>query len=110
MQFRPHHFLCTYCFQGKGYSPDFIDNYQAISAELQMNDQALIEVVENTDQICAPCPHRRAQKCVFQKKIDRLDHAHSTMLGIQSGDRLTWADAKRLIKEKVTPSAFNQAC
>ena len=27
LQFRPHHFLCAFCFQGKGYSPEFIENF-----------------------------------------------------------------------------------
>ena len=27
LEFRPHHFLCTLGFEGKGYSDEFVRNY-----------------------------------------------------------------------------------
>jgi uncharacterized protein len=111
-RFRPHHFLCTLGFQGKGYSLGFVANYQAIADRLRGpgGDAVLIEVVGDTDSICEPCPNRRGKACESQEKIDKLDGAHAKVLGIAPGDQLTWKEAKELIREKMTPQAFNQAC
>ena len=41
LKFRPHHFLCTLGFQGKGYSPGFVANFQAIADRLRGPDLAV---------------------------------------------------------------------
>ncbi|RYZ78407.1 MAG: DUF1284 domain-containing protein [Proteobacteria bacterium] len=63
LKFRPHHFLCAVGFQGKGYSPEFVENFKTIKSVLDSThgDQVMIEVIERTDSICAPCPSRRDQ-------------------------------------------------
>jgi hypothetical protein len=112
MKFRPHHFLCTLGFQGKGYSPAFIANFQAIVDRLRApgGGSVEIEVVAQTDSICTPCPNRTGATCTSEPKIQRLDHAHEALLGVQPGQRLTWEEAQSLIAQRVSIEAFHQAC
>jgi hypothetical protein len=112
LKFRPHHFLCTVGYQGKGYSPEFVKNYDSIAADLKKpaGDGTLIQVVEKTDSICAPCPSKRDDLCETQAKIDQLDRAHANILSIKDGDTLTWGEAKNRIAEFFTEEAFESAC
>ncbi len=108
--FRPHHFLCTLGFQGKGYSPSFIKNYQKIAEALQNNDETLIEVVLENDSICRACPHKKETKCAQEEKIQGLDQRHSNILALSAGDVLSWRMAKKRLKSHMTVKRFHQAC
>lgn len=110
INFRPHHFLCTLCFQGKGYSPTFITNYEKIAAQLHQDPAAKISVVDHTDSICEPCPHRQGRYCATQEKISGLDQAHSTALNIKPGDILSWEEAKQRIATQLTLEKFHTIC
>tara|TARA_R110002095_G_scaffold144487_5_gene124932 strand:+ start:1314 stop:1724 length:411 start_codon:yes stop_codon:yes gene_type:complete len=93
IKYRPHHFFCTLGFQGKGYSREFIKNFSTIKQNL--TDETVIKVTTKTDDICAPCPHRRGTLCEKQSKIEALDRAHSTALDVFEGDEITWREAKK---------------
>lgn len=110
IQFRPHHFLCALCFQGKGYSSPFIENFSDIMQQLNNTPDTVIEVVAETDSICSPCPHRRQTQCTEQEKISRLDHAHADILQLSAGDKITWEEAKKHIHKKMTLEKFHEAC
>jgi hypothetical protein len=112
LKFRPHHFLCTVGYQGKGYSAEFVKNYDVIAAGLRVpnGDATLIEVVEKTDSICVPCPSKRGDLCETQAKIDHLDRAHAKILSLKEGDTLTWGEAKKRIVENFSEEAFESAC
>ena len=112
LEFRPHHFLCTVGFQGKGYSPEFVANYKEIANTLRKpgGDAVRIRVTSVTDSICGPCPSKRGDLCETQEKIDRLDHAHAEVLGIREGDEFTWAEAKLRIADKFTLEKFHESC
>ena len=111
IKFRPHHFLCTLCFQGKGYSLGFIKNYKEIVDELKkQGDAALITIVDHTDSICDPCPHRREQRCAMQEKISGLDQAHADTLNIQANDVISWGEAKVRIKKHLSLETFHRIC
>jgi hypothetical protein len=112
IRFRPHHFLCTFCFQGKGYSSTFVRNYQRLVDKLHdpEGDQVIVEVVTETDDICTPCPHKRDALCATQDKIAQLDHAHAAALHLKPGDRLTWGEAKQRIQRYMTLEVFHTAC
>jgi len=90
--YRPHHFFCTLGFQGKGYSKDFIKNFSTIKQDL--TDDSILKVTLETDDICAPCPHRRGSLCDKQSKIEILDQAHAKALGLSEGDEITWKEAQ----------------
>lgn len=111
ISFRPHHFLCALCFQGEGYSPPFVKNFLAIMQKLnQAEDQIMLEVVAETDSICAPCPNRRGTQCTEQHKISMLDTAHAAILNVTAGDKMTWKQAKQRIADSMTLEQFHQAC
>lgn len=112
IQFRPHHLLCAAGFSGKGYSPDFVRNFKKIMAQLngENGDAILIEIVGETDSVCAPCPHKRGTLCTTQEKISALDNAHARALGITPGQTFTWGEAKKIIAKKMTIDNFHKAC
>jgi hypothetical protein len=110
LSFRPHHFLCTLGFQGKGYSPEFIKNYTQVVEGLQENEELPIEVVASNDSICQACPHKGVTRCRQEEKIHLLDTRHSQVLSIFPGDHLTWKEGKERLKKKMTMEAFHQAC
>ena len=113
LKFRPHHFLCTLGFVGKGYSDEFVENFQAVADGLRkdpLGDQAMIEVVAHTDSICAPCPNKLEKLCATETKIQKLDAAHAEVLGFTAGDQLTWKEAKERMTQKMTDTAFDSAC
>ena len=110
-KFRPHHFLCTLGFEGKGYSPHFVNNYQAIVVTLTENPLTSILVVDKLDDICHACPHQRPKElCSKQQFIAKLDNAHQSILGIKAGQVITWQKAQQLIKSNMTLERFHQAC
>lgn len=138
IRFRPHHFMCTLSFRGKGYSLGFIKNYKKIVEKLNNNtsltpleklsadekfavntgdlnvqpsENIIIEVVQYMDDICKPCPNRLDDTiCKIQDKISKLDARHAEILNIKAGDRMSWTQAKNLIKEKMSIDKFNSAC
>jgi hypothetical protein len=110
LSFRPHHFLCTLGFQGKGYSPRFVENYATIAKALKNDENTLIEVVSVRDSICGACPHQRADGCEKEEKIQQLDARHSKILALKPGDVLNWREAKERFKRHMTLAAFHQAC
>jgi hypothetical protein len=112
IQYRPHHFLCTLGFQGKGYSPQFIDNFQQISDILNSRegDGIPIQVVQQTDSICGPCPHKRGALCKDQEKIAVLDVRHQEVLSLHTGQVLTWGEAKEKIKTSISYDKFQEIC
>lgn len=110
LSFRSHHFLCTLGFEGKGYSPDFVKNYTDVKEALQNNEELPIRVTPQLDSVCVACPHHREDGCETEEKIRALDDRHSRVLRLSPGDVLTWAEAKRRIKEYMTLAAFHEAC
>lgn len=113
IQFRPHHFLCTFCFRGNGYSTDFIKNYQEIVTLLNSDqgNETQIEVVGKTDSICSACPHRHElNQCHDEAKTQVLDKAHAQALGLKNGDSLTWNEAKKFIAGKIDLEKFHKIC
>lgn len=110
IQFRPHHFLCTLGFQGKGYSPNFVRNYKHIHKTLTDSPNTTIHIVDKTDSICSQCPFKQDSLCQNQTKIQALDKKHQKMLDLKIGSKISWAQAKQVIKEKATLEGFHQAC
>lgn len=111
IQFRPHHFMCTLGFQGKGYSRGFIRNYQAIADQLKEDPDSLIQVTNGLDKICGACPHQTNQGlCTKQTFIDKLDQAHQEILRLKDQQIISWSLAKETIKAHMTVEKFHEAC
>ena len=110
LTFRPHHFLCTLGFQGKGYSLHFVKNYSRIVEALQKNEELPIQVVGEKDSICKACPHQGIGGCAVEEKIQALDARHSKILNLKPGDILSWKAAQQRLKENMTLEKFHHAC
>lgn len=111
IKFRPHHFMCSLGFRGKGYSADFVRNYKKIVNLIKEDESTLIEVAKYMDDVCTVCPNRIDDVvCKTQDKIVGLDKRHSEVLGLKSGKVLSWKQAKDKIKEKMTVEKFHYAC
>lgn len=96
IKFRPHHFLCTLGFEGKGYSDNFVENFSTLKAKL--TDDTVLTIVAETDDICAPCPHKRNTVCTKQDSISALDARHAEAMGFTPGISLTWGEAKEKMR------------
>ena len=113
LRYRPHHFLCSLGFEGKGYSPDFTANMTAIvmgQLRAEGGDATVIEVTGATDDICAPCPKRRGRLCTNEAKIRTLDRAHAAALRLAPREVLTWGQAKARIRALVPPGSLKTLC
>ena len=113
VRYRPHHFLCSLGFEGKGYSEGFTANMSAIvmgRLRTAGGEATVIEVTGGLDDICAPCPKNRGHACEVQARIDRLDAAHGAALGVRAGDRLTWGQAQERIRARVPPGSLKTIC
>lgn len=108
--FRAHHFLCALGFEGKGYSNGFVANMAQIVQRLRDAPDTMIEVIAQTDDICAPCPKRRDTSCLSQTRIMTLDQRHGAALGLQAGDRLSWAEAQQRMRDRITPDTLERIC
>jgi hypothetical protein len=105
---RPHHLLCAKNFIGKGYSPEFVENFKQILARLEAGEE--FEITNNHDAICAACPNLQNNLCQSQTKIETLDKNHSKLLGVIEGNKLTWQEAQELIRNKIADINFQQLC
>ncbi|GAB4386869.1 DUF1284 domain-containing protein [Albidovulum sp.] len=113
IRYRPHHFLCSLGFEGKGYSDAFTANMSAIvlgRLRAAGGDATEIEVTGATDDICAPCPRRRGRHCTAERKIRMLDRAHAAALRLSPRERLSWGEAKARIRAHVPPGSLSTLC
>jgi uncharacterized protein len=110
IQFRPHHFLCAFCFEGKGYSPAFVSNFQRIMDKLQHAGDTEIQITSHTDSICAPCPHRQGKSCDSEAHIQELDAKHREALQLENTPSISWANARERIKENISLDVFHRIC
>ena len=69
VRLRAHHLLCMLTYVGKGYSPAFVDNYEAIAARLSAGEE--IEIVDGPDDICAPLLCGAQPHCLGDGVIER---------------------------------------
>lgn len=97
---RPHHLLCLLTYAGKGYSADFVQNYDRIAARLSAGEE--IEIVDGPDDICAPlltedAPHCHGDSVVERDTLAARDVGALLGLEITLGVRLV-IDAARLTR------------
>jgi hypothetical protein len=113
LRFRPHHFLCSLGYQGKGYSTRFTANMDSIvfgRLGASTSEDTQIEVVGVSDDICSPCPHRRGENCDKPDKIATLDRRHAKHLDLRAGQVIGWHEARERIRRRVTPQDLDVIC
>lgn len=89
VRLRAHHLLCMLTYVGKGYSPAFVENYEAIAARLSAGEE--IELVAGPDDICGPLTP------------DPEAHCHGS--GVVERDREAADAVARLIGSPLPPGA-----
>ena len=113
LTFRPHHFLCSLGYRGEGYSSKFTANMDRIVfGRLRENPgvRQLIQIVDESDAICLPCPHQRGNGCNQADKISSLDRRHAKKLALKIGQTITWGDALARIKAHVQADDLDILC
>lgn len=113
IKFRPHHFLCALSFEGKGYNGKFVKNFTQIVKNLrgENGDDIIIQVTKGVDDnVCSVCPKNIDKLCVQHEITTPLDDAHSAILQIETGEELTWGEAKQRIKKYMTIENHHKAC
>ncbi|NHF72659.1 DUF1284 domain-containing protein [Paracoccus xiamenensis] len=107
---RPHHVLCAIGWTGRGYSPAFSANMDAVVVgRLRADPETPVEFTGTADSVCAPCPHRRGLGCASGEKIADLDRNHAQALDIQPGDKMSWAEAQARAK-RLRPDDLDRIC
>jgi hypothetical protein len=85
IRLRAHHLLCALTYIGKGYSPAFVVNYDAIAGRLSQGEDVLI--VSGPDDICIP--------------LLANDEAHCRRDSVNERDRLAARDLGELLGEAI---------
>lgn len=99
---RPHHGMCLYFFEGKGYSNTFSEHMAQVKEELlQNNGEVLLELVTQTDDICGACTHNRNGKCETCEKVNVYDAGVLAYCGLESGQRITFRELETLVETKI---------
>ncbi|BCG74670.1 (2Fe-2S) ferredoxin [Mesorhizobium sp. 113-1-2] len=69
IRLRAHHLLCLLTYVGKGYSPAFTANYDAVAERLSRGEDILL--VSGPDDICAPLLDEQEPHCLNESVIER---------------------------------------
>ncbi|GEO84197.1 MULTISPECIES: DUF1284 domain-containing protein [Alphaproteobacteria] len=77
VRLRAHHLLCMLTYIGKGYSPAFVENYEAIAALLSAGEE--IELVAGPDDICRPLLGGGGAHCLGESVLRRDDDARNAV-------------------------------
>ena len=80
VRLRAHHLLCMLTYVGKGYSPAFVGNYEAIAARLSSGEE--IELVAGPDDICGPLTEDSGAHCHGASVIERDRAAADAIAGL----------------------------
>jgi hypothetical protein len=113
IRLRRHHVLCALTYDGQGYTDAYIANIsRLVFSELGRADGGKKEILitADADAICAPCPHRRGLCCDTEDLVSAMDAAHGEMLDLEPGDRLTWAECRTRVLERIVPDDLQTLC
>lgn len=107
---RPHHGLCITFFEGKGYSPEFIQHMTKVIHDLNTQNPE-IELILHTDIICSSCPHNLNLLCESASKVLHYDKKVLALCGLQPHQKLLWKEFQNLIAEKILyPEKLASVC
>jgi len=110
MKLRPHHLLCTQSYEGKGYSDEFVENMNAITARLRGETGVEVEIICSTDEICEKCPRMQdTDYCVTNDKVKRLDSKVMEYFEVEE-KTYVYKDIIREIGEKITADILDDIC
>ena len=99
-ELRPHHGLCINFFEGKGYSPEFIQHMTEMIEYLNQHNPE-IQLVLYTDRICSACPHNMNQICESEHKVLTYDKQVLALCNLHENQILNWKAFQGLIFQKI---------
>lgn len=95
---RAHHLLCLPGYKGINYSPESKNNWDIITAELKINPDMKIKIIDGTDTLCIKCPAQGAKKNKCKEDFTRaLDENVKQLLNIKAGEIYPY----RVLSEKL---------
>ena len=110
MRLRPHHLLCTQGYSGKGYSPEFVKNMNAITNTLRTDPAARVKIVFSTDDICACCPKKLGENlCERNDKVKGIDQKVIGYFGIVEKEYM-YREITAKISAAMTPEIMDDIC
>ncbi|MCJ8140692.1 DUF1284 domain-containing protein [Falsirhodobacter halotolerans] len=114
LRLRAHHLLCLLTYVGRGYTPDFVANYDRIAARLAQGED--IVLVDGPDDICAPLlngpsPHCHGDSVRARDRRAAADTGHLLGQRLDTGTRIT-LDAARLaaLRQGFADGRLRAAC
>ncbi len=107
---RPHHGMCLYFFEGKGYSDGFTAHMAEVKGWLlEEQGPASLQLVGETDEICSACPHNKSGRCESAEKVDRYDTGVLQYTGLREGQKMTFQEFERAVEEKILNPGYGKA-
>ncbi len=112
---RAHHLLCLHGFRGLGYDERFVENMAAVCERVRAEPGPEIVVVEEPDDICAPCPHAAGGACgksgpEAEARVKELDRRVLRKLEVYPGQIFSCEEIMALVQEKITPEDLVLIC
>jgi hypothetical protein len=114
VRLRAHHLLCILTYVGKGYSPAFTANFDAVAARLRAGEA--VQLQEGPDDICQPLLDTESPHCLgpgvpVRDAIAAKDIEHLLGRPLLPGDTLA-LDAARLdaLRAAFRSGATRTAC
>jgi uncharacterized protein len=95
---RPHHGLCIAFFEGKGYSPEFVRNFEKVICALK--DKTGIKLSNGEDVVCVACPNNQLGQCACEK-VTRYDNAVLAACDLHDGQVIDWMTLRDLIHKRI---------
>jgi len=94
LRLRPHHLLCLLTYAGKGYSPAFVANLDAVASRVASGET--VEIVAGPDDICRPVAadpdhHCHAARIVRRDRLAARDVGRTLGFSLRPGRRLILA-------------------
>jgi len=122
IRIRAHTLVCLQGYQGEGYSEDFVNEMDRVTATLKNDPDRAVQIVIGADNFCHVCPHHYKGRCTAddppgQKilmeapdKMILMDKRVLTWLGITDGQILKWREIVQLIGESIDSSSMDYLC
>lgn len=106
-----HHALCVHGFRGMGYSDGFVASLAAIVARLRDEPGVRVRVRVGSDAVCRACPSLSVGGCMrYGQGVVRQDARVADVLGVESGQEMTWDDLRARVRERVAPTDLADLC
>lgn len=112
---RGHHLLCVHGFQGKGYSPEFVEKMAEIVEQFRNAEKDFpILVRADFDEACFSCPNQGESICEAspnsQVHVTGMDKKVFRKLGIKENNIYLKSELLKRTIENVEPDDLDYIC